>query len=86
MQSFRKLIWVTGCGAAAAAIGYGCAATDDVIARGDPTSDAGSGEDAKLPGQDGSSSFDGQIDALAPSDGAVNETCEAAAKAGSTGG
>lgn len=81
-----SLLSIFGCLGAIAGLASGCAATDDVIAKGNPTTDAGSTEDAKPPQMDGSPTFDGQLDAPPGSDADVTETCEAAAQAGSTYG
>ncbi|MBK7585798.1 MAG: IgGFc-binding protein [Myxococcales bacterium] len=73
-------------------LAWGCAATDDVVATGDPNFDSGVGGAAGgggAAGAGGGSGNSGGSDAgidVNVSDAPVTETCEAAAKAGSTYG
>lgn len=70
------------------AAAWACAATDDVVAKGEPDPDAGVGGAAGAGGT-GAVGASGGSDAgldVNVSDAPVTETCEAAAKAGSTYG
>jgi hypothetical protein len=85
MANLRELGWAAGAVSAALALGWGCAATDDVIARGG--NGAAAGADAQAPAlPDASGNPDVQIDVKPPSDADINESCEAAVEAQSTYG